>query len=137
MSQLARVENAYEYMMQNNAEKAEANKQLIIQIKQEQVENIEKCAQELDEEKANSAKLEVQIDRLQEKLHFSQSREVEHVKNIKSFQETIRNLESRVRVEDVQSKAEKISLLEMLRIKSEEFQRDISQIGISIHNMQA
>ena len=107
--------------MQNNAEKAEANKQLILQIKQEHVENIEKCARELDEEKANSTKLENQIDRLQEQLHFSQSREVEHVKNIKSLQETIRNLETRVRAEDVQTQAEKISLLEMLRIKSEEF----------------
>ena len=46
-------------------------------------------------------------------------------------------MESRLKAEDEKARADKLSLLDLLKVKSEEFQRDIAQIGMSISNLQA
>lgn len=75
----------------------------------------------MDREKAHVAKLEAILRDLEEKVNFSQQREVEHVKHIRALQEQLQTLESRLRAEDGKAQAEKVQLLEMLRVKSEEF----------------
>lgn len=54
-----RVENAYEYMWQNHTEKNDASKQLILQMKQDHYENVEKCSREVEMERGMRAKLEI------------------------------------------------------------------------------
>ena len=87
-------------MMQNHAEKQDIHKQLILQMKQENVENLENCAAELDREKALVKSLEAAVRDLEEKVRFSQQREIEHVKHIRTLQDELQTLEGRLKAVD-------------------------------------
>jgi hypothetical protein len=54
-------------------------------------------------------------------VRFSQQREIEHVKHIRSLQDQLRMLEGRLRADDGKAQAEKVQLLDLLKVKSEEF----------------
>jgi len=49
--------------------------------------NLENCSAELDREKAHVVSLEAIVKDLEAKVRFSQQREIEHVKHIRSLQD--------------------------------------------------